>query len=246
MGLHPHSPSDYPSFLLYVLDETHLTITVLHAAIIIYTRDAHIAWIAVGALGSSLSAKGIKHFIRSPRPPPPPPTSNTDLKSHVRPKKTYGMPSTHSTALSFYFFYLVPELLLSSQMLASLPFTLGIRIPLPASIRPYIPSFSAVPKLRSAGTFGSVRPPRKEILDSLTTGQRWSSAIGITAYWLGGLWSRIELGYHTYSQVVVGAAFGWLLSTLWRGVWIANPALGPWLQGWIDTVWNLGRGLLSI
>ena len=51
-------------------------------------------------------AKLIKHLIKAPRPPPP----AFSTPSQVRPKQTYGMPSTHSTALSFYLAYLIPLL----------------------------------------------------------------------------------------------------------------------------------------
>lgn len=43
-------------------------------------------------------------MIRQPRPPPEPESK----PSPVRPKQTYGMPSTHSTAIMFYFVYLWP------------------------------------------------------------------------------------------------------------------------------------------
>lgn len=46
-------------------------------------------------------------MIRQPRPPAPPSEFGN---APVRPKRTYGMPSTHSTALAFYFFYLWPKL----------------------------------------------------------------------------------------------------------------------------------------
>lgn len=46
-------------------------------------------------------------MIKQPRPPAPAPEFGN---APVRPKRTYGMPSTHSTALAFYFFYLWPRL----------------------------------------------------------------------------------------------------------------------------------------
>lgn len=49
----------------------------------------------------------MKHTIKQPRPPAPAPEFGN---APVRPKRTYGMPSTHSTALAFYFFYLWPRL----------------------------------------------------------------------------------------------------------------------------------------
>ena len=51
-----------------------------------------------------MTAKGIKLLIRQPRPPPAPSTASYSR----RPKKTFGMPSTHSTALTFFWAYLAP------------------------------------------------------------------------------------------------------------------------------------------
>ncbi|KAK8844579.1 hypothetical protein IAR55_006426 [Kwoniella newhampshirensis] len=178
--LKPHTPSEYPSLLLYILDETHITVTLTTAFAILWTRDAHVVWFAIGALNSSLSAKVLKKFIRSPRPPPPPPTSSKP--SSIRPKRTYGMPSTHSTALTFYFSYLLP---------------LFPHLPYPLLVGPLI-----------------------------------------TSYWIGGLWSRKELGYHTWEQIGVGAGFGAILAIAWRGVWEQCPIIGSTLQWLIDTTWR--------
>ncbi|KIR62592.1 hypothetical protein I314_03538 [Cryptococcus bacillisporus CA1873] len=175
--LRPHSPSEYPSLLLYILDETHITVTFTTAFVIIYTRNAHAVWLAIGALGSSLTAKALKKLIRGPRPPPPPDSS----ASPVRPKKTYGMPSTHSTALTFYAAYMLPSL-------SSLPL-------------PYL------------------------------------SGLGIVGYWASGLWSRKELGYHTWEQIGAGALTGVLMSLIWRGIWNNWDVEGT-LQPLIDHVWK--------
>ncbi|WVR03256.1 hypothetical protein IAU60_000247 [Kwoniella sp. DSM 27419] len=179
--LKPHKPSDYPSVLLYILDETHITVTLSTALAILWTRNAHVAWFALGALNSSLSAKILKEAIRDPRPPPPPSDSKA---SPVRPKRTYGMPSTHSTALTFYFIYLLPY---------------AYRLPNPWSY------------------FG---------------------AIGVTAYWVLGLWSRKALGYHTFKQVLGGVAYGTLLAVGWKAAWYAYPTIGTHFQHIIDWVWS--------
>ncbi|WWD22872.1 hypothetical protein CI109_107367 [Kwoniella shandongensis] len=181
--LKPHNPSEYPSILLYILDETHITVTFTTALAILWTRDAHVVWFAIGALNSSLSAKVLKNLIRSPRPPPPPPTTSKPYT--LRPKRTYGMPSTHSTALTFYFSYLLPLIVVPNGL--PYPFFLG---PL------------------------------------------------VTSYWIGGLWSRKELGYHTWEQIVGGAAYGTLLAGVWRGVWEHWPVIGKGLQGLIDVTWR--------
>ncbi|KAL1408921.1 hypothetical protein Q8F55_005735 [Vanrija albida] len=100
-----HRPSDYPSFLLYFLDQAHATVTAGTAAVILYTRSAHAVWFALGAVASTLMAKVAKKLIREPRP---------DTPDAVKEKKTYGMPSSHATALSYYFCYLLPLLPLAS------------------------------------------------------------------------------------------------------------------------------------
>ncbi|WVN86022.1 uncharacterized protein L203_101180 [Cryptococcus depauperatus CBS 7841] len=191
----PHSPSDYPSFLLYVLDETHITVTLATATTVLYTHNAHVLWMAVGALGSSLAAKVLKKCIKGPRPPPP----SDSAPSPVRPKKTYGMPSTHSTALSFYFFYTLP-LLVVSQSAAK---DSTSRIPYP-----------------------------------------WLVGPAVTVYWMMGLWSRKELGYHTWRQIFVGVVFGGVLAFTWRRIW-ESCSVGVYLQPLIDRIWSevVGRGL---
>ncbi|ODN75532.1 hypothetical protein L202_06657 [Cryptococcus amylolentus CBS 6039] len=193
--LHPHSPSEYPSILLYVLDETHITVTAATALTILFTRDAHVVWLALGALSSSLSAKVLKKMIRQPRPPPPPSSSKP---SKIRPKKTYGFPSTHSSALSFYFFYLLP-------LFSCLPTSSSI--PLSAEV------------------------------------QRWGAGAAVTSYWAAGLWSRKELGYHTWEQILAGAAWGGVVAWAWGVVWEKFALQGP-VQGLIDGIWGATVGRL--
>ncbi|TXT10684.1 hypothetical protein VHUM_02189 [Vanrija humicola] len=114
MGLlRPHKPSEYPSFLLYFLDQTHVTVTVGTAGTILYTQSPHAVWFSLGAVASTLMAKVAKKLIREPRPDSPPPDSNKTAP--VKSKQTYGMPSSHSTALSYYFFYLFPLLPLATS-----------------------------------------------------------------------------------------------------------------------------------
>lgn len=104
--------------------------TAATAIAILWTQSAHCAWFAAGAVGSTVVSESpfhnslcrprtapltlariIKRTIRQPRPPPPPPSTKP---APVRPKRTYGMPSTHSTALGFYFAYMWPLLPLVS------------------------------------------------------------------------------------------------------------------------------------
>ena len=151
------------------------------------------------------------------------------------------MPSTHSTALSFYFFYLVPALIFPSTWMSIIPFALPLRITLTDSLLELIPSsHTVVAKFRAGGSFTSAPIASGGRRLRLSNAQGYLSAVGITLYWIGGVWSRVELGYHTYSQVWGGVAFGWLVSAIWRGLWLYNPALEPWLQGWIDRIWSLG------
>ncbi|WRT63397.1 uncharacterized protein IL334_000302 [Kwoniella shivajii] len=178
----PHKPSDYPSLLLYILDETHITVTLSTALAILFTRNAHVVWFAIGALNSSLSAKVLKNLIRNPRPPPPPPTSS--VPSKIRPKRTYGMPSTHSTALTFYFIYLIPFVTL---------------LPSPYSLL---------------------------------------AGLGVGGYWILGLWSRKELGYHTWEQVLGGGLYGTLLALGWKSLYKNYPVIGNSIQGLVDAVWS--------
>lgn len=61
----PRRPSEYPSTLLWLLDEvcashdtadsqTHVTVTAATAIAILWTQHAHCVWFAAGALGSTL------------------------------------------------------------------------------------------------------------------------------------------------------------------------------------------------
>jgi dolichyldiphosphatase len=74
-----------------------------------------------------------------------------------------------------------------------------------------------------------------------------SSLLGIalTGLWAAGLWSRVELGYHTPQQVFGGAALGAVLAPAWALVWAKNPGVGAVIQRSIDTVWEgvMGRVL---
>ena len=122
------------------------------------------------------------------------------------------MPSTHSTALTFYFAYLVPILLFSS------PSTPG--------------------GLTGANGAGG-------ILEKMGMAARYTAAVAITAYWAGGIWSRVELGYHTYPQCFGGIALGTVLAVVWRGVWEKNSWMESIGQRLIDTVWRTTMGRLG-
>ncbi|ORY30830.1 hypothetical protein BCR39DRAFT_528524 [Naematelia encephala] len=194
MGLRkPHKPSEYPSFLLYFLDQTHVTVTAVTASILLYTRSPHVLWFSIGALGSSLTAKTIKPLIGESRPPPPPPASSRS--SPVRPKRTYGMPSTHSTALTFYSIYLLFNPSFSSSLSQLVP--------------------SPIP--------------------------RFAVQSGIQVFCIAGIWSRVQLGYHTLLQVFAGVLLGTLLALAWTTIWESRRSHGLEyaLQASIDYLWSL-------
>ncbi|KLO20698.1 PAP2-domain-containing protein [Schizopora paradoxa] len=91
------SSRSWSSWWLRFLDKTNVTVTGLTALCILYTRSVGIAYFSLGALACSFAVKGVKRLIRQPRP------------DHLHPKlkkKTYGMPSTHSAAITFYATYI--------------------------------------------------------------------------------------------------------------------------------------------
>jgi dolichyldiphosphatase len=74
---------------------------------------------------------------------------------------------------------------------------------------------------------------------SLSQPVRYIAAGAITAYWIGGIWSRIELGYHTYGQCFGGIGLGIVLAALWRAGWDSNAWIGTGLQGLINHIWGM-------
>jgi len=93
------------------------------------------------------------------------------------------MPSTHSTALGFYFFYLWPLLPLVTKSVAG----------------------------------------------------KWTERLALLGITGLGIWSRVELGYHTIPQVVAGAAVGALSALAWSALWTAEPQLEGQIQHIIDS-----------
>lgn len=150
----------------------------------------------------------MKGFIRDPRPPP-----KESEPSPVRPKKTYGFPSTHSTALSFYLFYLLPILL--STPAGSISNPVFIPNPLSGTGAGWMADFQGL--FYSNGFIGF-----------------------LVAYWAGGVWSRVKLGYHTPEQVVGGVVFGMGLAMGWRSVWRSNEWVRDGLGQLIEIVWGQG------
>jgi dolichyldiphosphatase len=49
---------------------------------------------------------------------------------------------------------------------------------------------------------------------------QWS--VPLTVAWVMGLWSRRELGYHTFAQIAAGAAIGAVAALTWHQIWLHN------------------------
>lgn len=62
----------------------------------------------------------------------------------------------------------------------------------------------------------------------------------LVAYWAGGIWSRVKLGYHTPEQVVGGVIFGMGLAMGWRSIWRNNEWVRDGLARLIEWVWGEG------
>ncbi|KAF9532964.1 hypothetical protein CPB83DRAFT_589943 [Crepidotus variabilis] len=111
---------------LSFLDRTDFTVAGITGASVFYTRSAAAAYYTAGAIFCSLSVKVIKRLVKQPRPPP------TARKL----KKTYGMPSTHSAAIS----YLATYIVLASMFLPvhpSFPPSINIRLLAPVVALPW-------------------------------------------------------------------------------------------------------------
>jgi len=106
--------------------ETNLILTSLTASYLAYTRSAGVAYFAAGAVMCSLTVKLVKRILRQPRP------VQMGL-SHQ--KLSYGMPSTHSAAITYYATY-VPLACIYLPIHASLPQSSLIRVMPPLVIVP--------------------------------------------------------------------------------------------------------------
>lgn len=81
------------SVCLLLLRETQFIVTGITFIAIIYLRSIHSIYFGLGSLVATASAKLIKRCIRQPRP----------IEST---KSSYGMPSTHSSSISYFGTYL--------------------------------------------------------------------------------------------------------------------------------------------
>ncbi|KAG9124650.1 hypothetical protein FRC07_010775 [Ceratobasidium sp. 392] len=85
--------NDFPHLKL-LFRETQSIFISATIALVLLTRSAGIAFFGLGVIVVCLLAKKLKKVLRQPRP------VGTD-------KVTYGMPSTHSAAITFYAIYII-------------------------------------------------------------------------------------------------------------------------------------------
>jgi len=119
------SKAEMATPILWFLDQSHIIVTAVTGGTFLYTRSAPVAYFIIGSLVTNFAAKGIKLLLRQPRPVASklsssslsavPSTAPSDThpsrkaiaRLRTKQKKTYGMPSTHSTTVSFFMVYIV-------------------------------------------------------------------------------------------------------------------------------------------
>ncbi|CAO3668379.1 unnamed protein product [Rhizopus stolonifer] len=84
----------FRSLKTHFLQTRYVTITGVLLAIL-YFRSFHLIYFTCGAIFTTIEAKILKHIIKQPRPD----------SNRLRNKTTYGMPSSHSQAISFFATY---------------------------------------------------------------------------------------------------------------------------------------------
>ncbi|KAJ3977759.1 phosphatidic acid phosphatase type 2/haloperoxidase [Lentinula raphanica] len=84
---------------LRLLDKTNATVTALSTCFFLYTQSSGVAYFGSGAIACMLVVKIIKKMIRQERP--------VMQRPGKKKKKTYGMPSTHSTTITYYATYIL-------------------------------------------------------------------------------------------------------------------------------------------
>ncbi|CAG8549479.1 10549_t:CDS:2 [Paraglomus occultum] len=80
--------------ILKVLDKINLWLSILATCALAYFRDAHVSFAILGAVTTSIIVRILKRIIRQPRP-----------KTALKPRTTYGMPSTHSASTMYFAVY---------------------------------------------------------------------------------------------------------------------------------------------
>ncbi|KAH9812249.1 PAP2 superfamily-domain-containing protein [Melampsora americana] len=178
---------------LIILRETQIIVTIITAFAILQLRTAHSIWFGLGMINSTLIAKLLKRFIRQPRP-----IETNKISS------SYGMPSTHSSSISFFGIYL---------------FLTSISLPIHRNLIGFLK-----PILSSQSILILLDPQSDDSLHHLHLLQFIRIWLGFSFLTFSGIvcWSRVRLGYHTPSQVIVGSLIGTLLAFTWFTLWIGN------------------------
>ncbi|KAJ3725973.1 phosphatidic acid phosphatase type 2/haloperoxidase [Lentinula raphanica] len=86
-------------FYLKFLDKTNSTVISITACFLLYTQSSGVAYFASGVAACIMAVKMVKKLIRQERPVMERPGNQK--------RKTYGMPSTHSTTSTFYATYIL-------------------------------------------------------------------------------------------------------------------------------------------
>ncbi|KAK0525522.1 hypothetical protein OC834_005138 [Tilletia horrida] len=203
---------------LTVLRHTDVIVIAATAVGVMHLRTSHALFYSLGSTATSFTAKGLKRIIKQPRP------------EGSYNKRTHGMPSTHSSSITFMGLYLCLSFLL-------LP--LHPSVPVPSALTKPMPASSSA----SEATIWSDLSVRAAYA-------LCSSAIPAVV-----IWSRVALGLHTPAQCAVGALLGAFnavtLFTTWNGlrVWglseLPLPAVavngigstvGVWADGWLQVL----------
>ncbi|KZO90211.1 PAP2-domain-containing protein [Calocera viscosa TUFC12733] len=160
--------------------KANILVTAGTAAFILLTRSAHAAYFGAGTLVCTLSAKALKRLLRHSRP----------LTPGSPQPRTYGMPSTHTSAIAFQSLYILLTCLSSSS--PGLP--RWARISLPAAYGAY-----------AAGVAGSRIWMGHHTLPQVLAGAGFGAvfACGWSALWRD--WAREEV-----ARPVVGLLGGWV------------------------------------
>ncbi|GAA5883267.1 hypothetical protein JCM16303_007337 [Sporobolomyces ruberrimus] len=194
---------------LAALQNTQSIVTTLTVFFVLRIRTVHAAYFGVGTLVAAFSAKVLKKCIKQPRP-----------AGSRKYEKTYGMPSTHSSSISFFGVYLS----LSSLLLPLHPrFT---------SLIPFydqnVPSLS--PTTTPLYSHHLTSHPFERIL-----------RLSLASFFIFGstsvCWSRVRLGHHTKAQVLAGASLGSTIAFVWLSIWLG-------IDGWSELIGTNLRRLL--
>jgi len=91
--------SDWHPWWLNFFERTNATVTGLSVGFFLYTKSAGVAYFGSGAIACMFAVKIVKKLVRQERP--------VMQRPGKKRKKTYGMPSTHSAAMSYYAAYIL-------------------------------------------------------------------------------------------------------------------------------------------